>query len=411
MVRRFKNFKKLIMLILGTLLIPILTGNLVFANIGNSFVDNIANNISETFFLVKTITILTSDGLPLKNGYVQVYSLDMNENVFLGKTDENGQVQIKITYNKSDIKNLFRSKNVSVIDLHYIIFAGNDTEMAVEGMTVSYLIANDKNLDLLTDNEILRKDTDIPKKIETVKFKDIKNFKISENAKEANKIPATNSLYLNDGAVITPNEVPSWFLVSEKDLGDRETTVAYVNICDGVQSSFDMSKSSYGVVKLSGSSVISVSYSSGSTITARNESAEGTYPGTHREYRTGFEFYEQKWMDNYGNVMTVLVPRQWNGYINKYDSYEPMCTPAHISDAYRLGYITIQGGQSIEVSYSNGLTIQGAAKIPSIFSNIIYSVDATYTSSTNSALTRKFTTKYKTYLVYPSTSKTYVIPH
>lgn len=356
----------------------------------------------------KKLSVFISDGSPLVNGYVQIYSIDQNKYVFLGKTDENGQVDFKISNDKSELVKKLKSKNVNIIDCHYIMFAGNNEEVATEGMTISYGVSDIKKVNSLLDSEILTRDTDIPNKISTTKFSDTKDFK-AKDIKEVDELQPTDISSIGKGEIIQ-YEVPIWHLESEVFLGSRETTIAHVNICDGVQSSFDMSQSSYGTVKLSGGSVVAVTYSSGSTISCKSILADGTYSGTHREYKTNFKYYDQLWISTWGE-MTKLVPKAWDGYLNKYDTYESMCTVAHLSDCYSMGYITVQGGQSSTISYSTGLTISGASKMASSFnSNTFYNVDASYTSSTYSAMTRNFTTKHSIYLVYPQTSHSYIIP-
>lgn len=355
----------------------------------------------------KKLTIFTSDGNPLANGYVQIYSLDQNKYVFLGQTDKKGRVDFKIANNKSDIKDKFKSKNVNILDFHYIIFAGNDEEVATEGMTISYGINNSENLKSLLDNDIFTKDTDIPNKIETRKFSNNKDFKSNNTKDESSIMSLTNSLISSD--TVIAYETPIWHLSQEKFVASKETAVANVNICDGVQSSFDMSKSNHGTVTLSGGSFVTAEYSSGSTITCSSDLASGSYSGTHRIYKTYFDYYDQLWVSTWGE-MTKLVSKDWKGYVNKYDSYESMCTPAHLSDAYSQGYITVQGGQSKSINYGSGLSISGAAEITSVFTGTTYSINATYTSSTESALTRYFSTDHSSYLVYPQTSENYVIP-
>ena len=356
----------------------------------------------------RKLKVYTSDGNSLKDGYVQIYSIDQNKYVFIGKTDPTGQVNFKIANDKSNIKNQLKLKKINVIDYQYIIFSGNDKEVATQGMTISYKI-NDQHLSRLAtsdSNDILTKDTLIPNDIHTTKFENFKDLKPNNNVQQNKDKRLTNNL--NSSSILYEN--PIWMLSSDYNLGAIETTVAKINICDGVQSSFDMSKSSSGSINLSGGSIISATYNSGSTISCASPLTAGAYYGTSRTYKTNFNYHEQLWVSTWGE-MTKLVPTSWDGYISIYDSYEPACTPGHIGDAYSQGYINVQGNQSKTISCSNGLTISGAATIQSHFQNYPFSVNATYTSSTYSALTRNFTNAHSHYLVYPEISQNYVIPN
>lgn len=82
--------------------------------------------------------ISKSDGTPLDHGYVQIYSLDENRNVFMGTTQKDGSVNATLDINLNAIKETLKQKANNIMDLHFILFAGDDNELVNEGLTITY---------------------------------------------------------------------------------------------------------------------------------------------------------------------------------------------------------------------------------------------------------------------------------
>lgn len=340
------------------------------------------------------LNINTSEDLALNEGYVQVYSIEDNKNVFIGKTDQDGKVTIKLKNNKKSLREQLTKETINVIDKHYIVFAGNNSEVATKGITVSYKLKNNKKqlIDVNNQEVLMRDDSYVTKNIKIEKMEAVSNFKKNNDA----KLSISEPQY----------EVPIWHLASEKSLGSKATDILKVYLTDGVNSQATMDQSVSGNLTVSGGSLVTASYSTGTQTSCSNAEAAGSYTGTRRMYKTYFTYAEQYWVSTVGEMYKVVI-KSWDGFLNRYDYYEPYCTPSYLPTS---DYLLVQGGQTKSISYSTTKTLSGALSLSSLYiSGAVYTVNTGYQCSTSTSVTRNFTTEHAYYRVYPTTSKNYIV--
>lgn len=291
------------------------------------------------------ISAFNSENQPLKDGYAYVYSYLENKMVGQIKLDNQGKAKFKYQPSKDLI--LQELKNKEILDVQYAIFITDGKETSLEGFTQTYYSTNAVRNKLNKIKDSIVTDGKRNFKVKTQKPQDDQGLNVYQSTSDENLTSASSFSTMG--------------VIESRDLGSKQTDFVIANAAVGCIVGASIEKGTKTTI--SGSNVISASFTASSSMRVSQETPAATSPFRH-EFYTYYNYVEEKHRYVHGGYVYEyyrIRANQWNGGIGYYSYYESKNAVSPDSISYIATYgpnskVELQGGEVFTIGAAANLT-------------------------------------------------------